>query len=200
VYSKLDLMKEVFFILMAFNGEVDYKYLQKELEDFYSVKCNVITEEEINSIAIDKRTHRYSASEILDYQSNYYAEKPSIVITSKDIAINKFRKDGGCDWGVGGLSIVNGKVSVVSLHRIKSKQLAVKVMLHEFGHGQGLPHCKSSYPCFMKDAKGILSTISRQPKDLCINCKKRLNVSQSKAAYIDPNIFISLYEKFISMF
>jgi predicted Zn-dependent protease len=159
---------------MAFNGEVDPKYLQKELEDFYRVKCNVITEKEINSIAIDKRTHRYSASEILDYQSDYYEDKPSIVVTSKDIAINKFRKDGGSDWGVGGLSILNGEVSVVSLFRIKSKQLAVKVMLHEFGHGQGLAHCSSKYSCFMKDAKGKLTNISKQPKDLCINCKKQL--------------------------
>jgi hypothetical protein len=53
----------------------------------------VVVEKEINSIAWDKRTHRYSAGKILDYQLNYYADQPSIAITSKDVAVNKFRKD-----------------------------------------------------------------------------------------------------------
>lgn len=166
-------MKEVLFILMAFNGEVDPKYMQKELEDFYHVKCKVVVEKKINSIALNKRTHRYSAAEILDYQRNYYPFKPSIAITSKDITILKGQRP----WGVAGLSFVGEQVSVVSLYRIKNKQLAVKVMLHEFGHGQGLPHCSSKYPCFMKDAKGKLATISKQPKALCVNCKNLLKKS-----------------------
>jgi archaemetzincin len=170
-------MKEVLFILMAFNGEVDPKYLQRELEHYYHVKCKVVVEKEINSIAWDRRTHRYSAGEILDYLQNYYDFKPTIAITSKDIAINKFRKQGGANWGVAGLSIVDQQVSVVSVHRAKNKQLAVKVMLHEFGHGQGLQHCNSKDPCFMKDARGKMSTINRQPKALCINCQTLLKKS-----------------------
>ncbi len=166
-------MKEVLFILMAFNGEVDPKYLQRELEDFYHVKCKVVVEKEINSIALNKRTHRYSAAEILDYQRNYYAFKPSIAITSKDITILKGQRP----WGVAGLSIVGSQVSEISLHRIKNKQLAVKVLLHEFGHGQGLPHCSSKAPCFMKDAKGKLSNISKQPKALCVKCQTLLKKS-----------------------
>jgi archaemetzincin len=162
---------------MAYNGEVDPKYLQHELEQFYHVKCKLFSEKEINSIAWDKRTNRYSAPEILDYQLNVYATKPSIAITSKDIAINKFRKDGGSDWGVAGLSLLGREVSIVSTHKIKNKQLAVKVLLHEFGHGQGLPHCQSNNPCFMKDAKGKLYNIKKQPKALCFTCKNLLKKS-----------------------
>lgn len=182
-------MKEVIFILLAFNGDVDPKYMQKELEHFYRVKCKVIIEKEINSIAWDKRTRRYSAAEILDYQLNYYHDQPSITITSKDVAINKFRKDGGSDWGVGGLSFLGREVSVMSLYRIKSKELAVKVMLHEFGHGQGIPHCISKYPCFMKDARGKLGTISKQPKALCVNCKNLLKASHHESTNSNSSIF-----------
>jgi archaemetzincin len=192
-------MKEVLFILMAFKGEVDPKYLQKELEQFYHVKCKVVVEKEINSIAWDKRTHRYSAREILDYQLNYYEDQPSIAITSKDVAVNKFRKDGGSDWGVGGLSIVGQEVSIVSLNRLKSKKLVVKVMLHEFGHGQGLPHCRSKFPCFMKDAKGKLSNISKQPKALCVICTKLLKSYQNENTYSNSSIFSHFFRSIFNI-
>jgi predicted Zn-dependent protease len=166
-------MKEIIFILMAFKGEIDAKYLKNELENFYNVKTKIIVEKEINNIALNKRSHRYSASEILDYQRNMYPDNPSIAITSKDITMVKGINR---EWGIAGLSFLGEEVSVISLFRIKNKQVAVKVLLHEFGHGQGLPHCTSKYPCFMKNAKGKLSNIGKQPKALCITCKIKLRI------------------------
>lgn len=177
-------MKEILLILVAFKGEIDPKYLQNELEQFYHVKCKVVVEKEINPIALDKRTMRYSAAEILDYQLNYYESQPSIAITSKDIAINKYRKDGGNDWGVAGLSLVGKRVSVMSLHRVKTKQRAAKVMLHEFGHGLGLPHCVTKFPCMMKDVKGKLSNMDRQPKALCNSCKSIAFKTRPKSNFL----------------
>lgn len=164
-------MKEVILILMAFKGEIDANFLKRELEDFYHVKVKIVKEASINSIAFDKRTNRFSAGEILDYQLNYYKDQTTIAVTSKDIAINKFRKDGGSDWGVAGLSLVDKHVSVMSLYRTKNNnQRASKILLHEFGHGLGLPHCNSKHGCLMKNANGKLSTIDKQPKKLCNHC------------------------------
>lgn len=166
-------MKEIIFLLMAFKGEIDAKYLTQELEQFYHVKTKVIVEKDINSIALNKRSNRYSASEILDYQYHMYPDQPSIAITSKDITMVKGNDP---EWGIAGLSLLGKQVSVISLFRIKNKQLAIKILLHEYGHGQGLPHCNSKYPCFMKDAKGKLTKIKKQPKDLCNTCKIKLRI------------------------
>lgn len=170
-------MKEIIIILMAFKGEIDAKYMQQELESFYHVETRVVTEQNISKLAWDSKYHRYSAGEILDYQLNRYPDNFTVAITSKDIAITKRDKTGHVDWGVLGLSLVGKQVAVVSVYRTKhNKQRAVKVLLHEFGHGLGLPHCTSGKPCMMRAANGKASNMDKQPKALCINCKIKLRL------------------------
>lgn len=171
-------MKEVLIILMAFKGEIDAKYLQQELESFYDVRCHVKTEYNMPKSAYDSNYHRYNAGKILDYQLVHYPHYNTLAITSQDIGISK--RNGArtnASWGILGYGIVGEQVAVMSVYRSKhNKQRAVKVLLHEFGHGLGLPHCNSGKPCMMKDARGKIFNLDRQPKALCINCKIKLRL------------------------
>lgn len=166
-------MKAILLLLLGFQDTSEAKIIQKEVESFYHIKVTSVQRADLPRLAYEPIRKRYKAGEILDYLINAYPEYTVLAITSKDIAMSKH---GNYDWGILGYSIVGRGVSVVSTHRIKSRDLLVKVAIHEFGHGQGLPHCNSANPCVMKDAKGKGRTLSHQPKALCINCKTKLRL------------------------
>lgn len=70
-----------------------------------------------------------------------------------------------------GLGCRPGKSCVVSDFRMAVKnrnQQFYKVVLHELGHTEGLPHCKTK-TCLMRDAEG--GNHLDQEKDFCKNCK-----------------------------
>ena len=60
------------------------------------------------------------------------------------------------DFGVMGWTRHSLRSSVVSIHRLADKSRLqedfVKLVLHELGHADGLPHCKESTTCYMRDA------------------------------------------------
>lgn len=164
-------MKAVLLLLLGFQDTTDTKMIQKEVESFYHINVASVQRADLPRLAYEPTRKRYKAGKILDYLVHTYPKYTVIAITSKDIAMSKH---GSYDWGILGYSIVGQGVSVVSTHRIRSRDLLVKVVIHEIGHGQGLKHCNSGKPCVMKDAKGKGRIISQQPKALCINCKIKL--------------------------
>lgn len=83
-------------------------------------------------------------------------------------------KNGIKDWGVMGLGYRPGKACVISTFRLqqaKLKEQFFKVVLHEIGHTQGLPHCPIKN-CLMRDAKG--GNHLDEEIAFCKNCKKYL--------------------------
>ncbi len=128
------LLKPVLFLLLAFNGEIDAKYLKKELEKYYHVKCMVKKEQNITSKAYDSNYHRYNAGKILDYQQKNYPDYFTIAVTSRDIGINKQSSRSGANWGILGYSIVGEQVAVMSVYRTKhNRQRTVKNLAMDWG-------------------------------------------------------------------
>ena len=92
----------------------------------------------------------------------------TIGLTDKDISTDK---DQYPDWGVMGLGYQPGKACVVSTFRLNKKNLQeqfFKVVIHELGHTQGLPHCPNK-TCYMQDAEGKNTT--DQETGFCEKCK-----------------------------
>ncbi len=97
--------------------------------------------------------NRYRADSIIRYLKNQIGENYVIVgLTNKDISTTKNDIN---DWGVMGLGYRPGNSCVVSTFRLKNKKedQFYKVILHELGHTEGLPHCKEK-TCFIRDAEG----------------------------------------------
>ena len=91
--------------------------------------------------------------------------------TAADISMTKGEH---ADWGVLGLSYLRQRVSVVSSFRMHGGALggrvidrAVKISLHELGHGIGLPHRSEGAQCLMNDANGVVAGIDAARGTLC---------------------------------
>lgn len=117
--------------------------------------------------------NRYRADKIIALQRAEYKGYNNIVImgvTKKDISTTVH---GYKDYGIMGLGYKPGNSCVVSSFRIPDKKNLHKVVLHEFLHSRGLPHCQKDDPlCYMKDAKGKGNVAIQQY--LCPSCKKNL--------------------------
>lgn len=116
---------------------------------------------------------RYRADTILRYLRQAISGDTVIIgLSQKDISTSK---NGKKDWGVMGLGYMPGKACVVSTFRLaKSNQREQfhKVVLHEFGHTQGLPHCLEK-TCFMRDAEG--GNPLDEETGFCNQCSSRLH-------------------------
>lgn len=101
-------------------------------------------------------------------------------LTSADISTTLHDK---ADFGIFGLGTSNNKGCITSTFRLKkgaTQQKLIdrveKVVLHEVGHNNGLKHCTTPYPCFMKDANKKIQTVDAEPKDLCKPCKRKVQI------------------------
>ena len=116
---------------------------------------------------------RYRADKIIAIQKAEYKGYDDLIVigmTRKDISTSVH---GQKDYGIMGLSYNPGNSCVVSSYRVPDRRNLHKVVLHEFLHSRGLPHCRKDDPkCYMKDAKGK-GNLTIQ-KYLCESCKKRL--------------------------
>lgn len=114
--------------------------------------------------------HRYSALKLLKVLTPPKNSHASVVgLTHKDISTPY---NGREDWGIMGLSITTTGGAVVSTYRIKNKKNVWKVVLHEYLHSIGFPHCPDDNPhCIMQDAHGR-DTFS-QKHNICATCSKR---------------------------
>ncbi|MCH7945816.1 MAG: hypothetical protein IIC73_07365, partial [Armatimonadetes bacterium] len=93
-------------------------------------------------------------------------------LTAMDISTTKGEYE---DWGVFGLGRVNGSSAVVSTFRLNRdgvseeqfQERLYKVVVHEYGHTVGLPHCTESDVCPMQDKRGKVKTVDDSNSFLC---------------------------------
>jgi archaemetzincin len=123
-----------------------------------------------------KPRDRYRADKILDYLDREYARYDRVIaLTAVDISVTVDQHE---DWGVFGFGRRPGRCAVVSSHRLAPsnpdaellKERIYKVVLHEYGHTTGLPHCKASDQCPMQDANGKIATVDKSKSSLCEEC------------------------------
>jgi len=85
------------------------------------------------------------------------------------------------DFGIFGLGYLPGSSCIVSIFRLQNttKENFImrlkKICIHEIGHNMGLPHCKSSENCVMKDAAESIKTIDKVNLSFCEACIARMN-------------------------
>ncbi len=147
---------------------------------FYKCNTVVMAPQELPAFAFYEPRNRYKADSLIKFQSSLVpAGAESIVgITHKDISTSLKGKN---DWGIFGLGYCPGKACVISVFRLKSgsytqyQERFVKVLLHELGHNQGLPHCNANEYCLMNDAKGSSATVDKEKKWLCSHCRQLLS-------------------------
>lgn len=102
-----------------------------------------------------KPRDRYKADKIVKHLRSLQGTSTDLVIgfASKDISDKVHGYD---DFGVMGWTRHSLRSSVVSTYRLKDRDRwsedFVKLVLHELGHSDGLPHCKKANACFMRDA------------------------------------------------
>ena len=115
---------------------------------------------------------RYRADSLLHFLHRMISADSVIIgLTDKDISATK---NNITDWGIMGLGYNPGNACVVSTYRLNKSNLYnefFKVVLHELGHTQGLPHCINT-TCFMRDAEGKNTT--EQETSFCNACKSFL--------------------------
>jgi archaemetzincin len=115
-----------------------------------------------------KPRNRFRADSIIKYLKTKIGKDSVIVgLTNKDISTTKGNHQ---DWGVMGLGYHPGSACVVSDFRLSNKnkkEQFYKVVLHELGHTEGLPHCKTK-SCLMRDAEG--GNPIDQEKSFCKKC------------------------------
>ena len=98
---------------------------------------------------------RYKADKLVKHLRQLQASSSELVVgfSPKDISDKVHGYD---DFGVMGWTRHSLRSSVVSTHRLTDKSRLqedfVKLVLHELGHADGLPHCKESTTCYMLDA------------------------------------------------
>jgi len=119
-----------------------------------------------------KPRNRYRADSIIKSLS-LQTEKGFIKVglTHKDISATKGNIP---DFGIMGLGYRPGKSCAASTFRLnpaKRESQFYKIVIHEIGHTQGLPHCPEK-TCFMRDAEGGNPT--DEETDFCKKCKEFL--------------------------
>ena len=161
------------------------------IESFYHIKTTILAEIEFPKLAfINIKSPRYRADSIIKFQDRNFPKDIDFVLglTNKDVSITKHDADGTTkkpirkynDFGVMGLAYCPGESAVVSTFRLKNKNKSLelerfkKVVIHEFGHNLGLPHCINKN-CVMTSAAEKIATIDNEKMQLCPNCKKKLN-------------------------
>lgn len=114
--------------------------------------------------------NRYLAAKLLNTMMTLQLNNDMVLgMTTKDISL-KYKEHE--NWGVMGLSYLNKRAAVISTYRLripsKRTEHLRKLMLHELGHVEGLPHCKAEH-CIMHDAEG--QNRFSQLDDFCSSCK-----------------------------
>ena len=141
----------------------------------HKIASNVTTlsKESMPRLAYYKPRNRYRADKIISILFNRAKQNEVYIgITTYDISSSTIKKGVKIDdYGIMGLGYRPGKSCIVSNYRLKDKSMFYKVVLHELGHTQGLPHCLNTF-CFMQDADSKDNT--RKEKGFCSSCKKKL--------------------------
>jgi archaemetzincin len=157
-------------------GEHDRSLLapiERGLAQAYGFKVRGLAAQPLPSAAWYAPRQRYRALRLLEYLRAQPQRGCDAVLgfTARDISTTK---GAHADWGVLGLALTGGRVAVVSSFRMRRDadrplvaKRAVKVSIHEVGHGLGLPHRADGPECIMNDAGGSVRTVDRAQGSLC---------------------------------
>lgn len=165
--------------------------ISKVISNFYDVKIVVLPERKLYKEAYTAvKSPRYRADSIIRIQKRADLDTLDYVLglTNSDISITKYDTNENIrkpesryrDFGIMGLAYCPGNSSVVSTYRIQHKDTEItlsrfkKVVIHEFGHNLGLPHCEDKH-CVMTDAVEKIATVDNAKMKLCKKCKGKLN-------------------------
>jgi archaemetzincin len=167
------------------------KLISLAIDSFYKFETKVLPSKKLPKIAFTKiKSPRYRADSIIKIQNQSLPKNVDYILglTNEDISVTKYDATGQilkpkwkyCDFGIMGLAYRPGKSAIVSNFRIKSKHHKTemtrlrKVVIHEFGHNLGLPHCPNKN-CVMTSAAEKLATIDNEKLALCKKCQKIIN-------------------------
>lgn len=175
--QKIDTLKTDAAIIPATINVQPYEGLDKEISNYIFAelskvypKIRLLTYKAIPQRAYYKPRNRYKADTILAILNKTTADgEYTVALTNKDISTDN--GPGIPDWGVMGLALIKGKSCVASTFRVSKtnvKQQYFKVVIHELGHTQGLPHCPDK-TCIMTDAEGKNNT--EKEKGFCNKCQ-----------------------------
>lgn len=148
------------------------------LKENFKVDTLILLHKKLPEEAYYKPRNRYRADKLIRHLRDEYPSQKVIGLTSQDISTTSGEHE---DWGIMGLAFRPGRSCIVSTHRTfrgaknethKTERLN-KVVLHEFGHTLGLPHCENSEECLMRDANGKVATVD-MVKDFCTSCKAQI--------------------------
>lgn len=164
--------------------------IAKIITDFYGVKTVILSKIDLpKSAFVNLKSPRYRADSIIKFQKSIKNDSLDFILglTSKDISVTKHDSRGKIknpvwkynDFGIMGLAYRPGNSAIISSFRLKSKNKEIeferlkKVVIHEFGHNLGLPHCPNKN-CVMTSAAEKIATIDQEKAALCSQCKKQL--------------------------
>lgn len=144
--------------------------LEQNLAPMVPVDITILPGEPLPQSAYDKPRNRYRAGEILNVLKcrKKTGEGVTIGLTHKDISTTIH---GTQDFGIMGYSHMPGNASVCSTFRLKRQADLCNLVIHEFLHAVGFPHCETA-GCYMQDAHG--KNVMTGRKSLCRQCQPRL--------------------------
>lgn len=167
--------------------------IAKTISDFYKIKTIVLPQIDLpKSAFVAIKSPRYRADSIIRIQNRTIPDTINFILglTNNDVSITKKDTKGNIlkpewkynDFGVMGLAYRPGNSSIISTFRLKNKNKKLellrlkKVVIHEFGHNLGLPHCSDKH-CVMTSAAEKISTIDNEKMELCVKCKNILELN-----------------------
>ena len=153
--------------------------LRNEIQFFYKYNTVILAEQDLPVFAYYELRNRYIADSLLKFLQQVKPQNITYLIgvTESDICTDNPPK--GSHWGVFGLGSMPGTTCVISTKRVKPTSKSwehftlrmTKIALHEIGHNFGIDHC-TNHSCLMEDAEGTITTVDREQKALCVNCRK----------------------------
>lgn len=166
--------------------------IKASLEETFSFDVEVLASIPIpKSAFVNIKSARYRADSLIRLLKG---DKPNrfdhiIGLINEDISTTKKDSEGNVlvpgykyeDWGVFGLGYCPGASCIASTFRLNTPdkkrfvERLKKVCNHELGHNLGLPHCKSSDKCVMKDGAESIKTIDHVNLVLCDDCKSKID-------------------------
>lgn len=146
------------------------KELKQNLTQIVPVDIKILPAEPLPHSAYYKPRNRYRAGEILNVlkRRKKPGEGVTIGLTHKDISTTIH---GTQDFGIMGYSHLPGNAAVCSTFRLKRRADLCNLVIHEFLHAVGFPHCETS-GCYMQDAHG--KNVMTGSKSLCRQCQPRI--------------------------